>query len=179
MGLSATYQVLPGPGAFGGQFTFNFDEDPGKGPSADVSATAFFYPSDGGTRIPVPVALTQGANGNFQYSLDYTTAATPLCSPSCPLFLASGGGGAPQVEVFGDSQSIATQLEGDGTPQFLDAFNTFSVGITSLDPNFQPASIDGRTVNIETATTTPEPSSVLLFASGLVAVFLVSRAHRL
>ncbi len=173
MELDATYQVLPLLGASGGTFNFSFFEDPGKGPFADTEAAATFTPANGST-IKVPVTLTQDANGNFQFSVDYTTPATPLCSPDCPLAF-FGGTAGPSQEVFGDSQSITAQLDGDSTPQSLDAFTTFSVGITSLDPNFQPASLDGRTLNI--GTPTPEPSTVLLLASGLVGLLLLSRAH--
>ena len=174
MQLDATYQVLPFLGASGGTFTFSFFEDPGKGPSASTAANASFQPANGGT-ITVPVKLTQDSSGNFQFSVDYTTPVTPLCNPGCPVTTFSQGTG-PSEQVFGDSQSITAQLNGDGTPQTLDAFSTFSVGITSLDPNFQPMSLDGRTINI--GTPTPEPRTVLLLASGLVGLFLLSRAHR-
>lgn len=175
MELDASYTGLPFGGS-GGRFTFSFFEDPGKGPSADTEASATFSPA-GGSTIQIPVTLTKDANGNYNFSLDYTTPATPLCSPpGCQGQIAIINA-APVIEFYGDSESVAAQISGDGTPQFLNAISTFTVGITSLDPNFQPVSLDGRTFNVQTATT-PEPASFLLLASGLAALFLLTRAHR-
>ncbi len=175
--LDATYTGLPFLGGSGGRFTFGFFEDPGKGSSATVEASAAFNPAGGGTTQIIPVTLTQDANGNYHFSLDYTTPATPLCGPpGCQGQLAVVNG-APVTEIYGDGENVSAQIDGDGTPQFLDAISTFTVGITSLDPNFQPVSLDGRTLNVQTSTT-PEPASILLLASGLAALLLLTRAHR-
>jgi len=176
MSLDASYTGLPLLGGSGGRFAFGFFEDPGKGPSTTVQASATFNPADGGT-VQIPVTLTQEANGNYNFSLNYTTPATPLCFPGCNSFLAVVNG-APVTEIYGDGESVSAEVDGDGTPQFLNAISTFTVGITSLDPNFQPASLGGRTLNVQTPTT-PEPASIVLLASGLAALFLLSRAHRL
>lgn len=146
--LEASYQISTIEG-----FKFIFDQaDGGFGASA-----SYFSPS--GTIVSVPVTLNQttDAQGNdiVNFSVDYsiTTGMPSGCSSTpdhpCPF-------------SAGDLQGFNAFTNGGAVM----ALHTFGVTITSLDPNIQLTSADGRTGTAPV----PEPTTLAMLATSLAVL---------
>jgi hypothetical protein len=105
-------------------------------------------------------------NDVYHFSVSASLPGT-ICNMTCSVVGLEGVGGPNHTApMFTDQQFIQTSVTGDGTPEFADALDPFTVSITSLNPNVQLVSVDGRTT-LGGTTATPEPKTVLLLATAL------------
>lgn len=137
-------------------FRFVFDQaDGGFGASAS-------YTDTNGT-INIPVTVVVNGNGTVDFSLNFST--THAVFPSMC--------NAPCLTSTGDVQNLNAFTNGGS----VDAFHTFGVTITSLDPSIQLISADGRTGGTGTAPV-PEPGTLTLLGTGLAGIVVRSRFKR-
>ena len=173
--LQATDYINPiASAALGGTFQADIWDD-GSCCLADVLTSAASFTDLSGNVTNIPVSMTTGANGDLHFSLDYSTPAVVLCTANCvPVVLSSGSN---SVDVFGESQSLSVDFEpyNSGGPDsgFVDAYSTFTAGITSYDPSFQPVSFDGQTLTL--AGPVPEPESYAMLLAGLGLLGFIAR----
>jgi hypothetical protein len=137
---------------------FGFDED---GPTNSVKTKAgidYYDPSGAYSTTPLfPTVTITGSIVSF--SLDGSFVA----------FV--GNTFSDQLEIGAQVYNLLT------TPNFVNAYDTFTVGITSDDPNIQFTSDGGRST--APPISTPEPATMLLFGSGLAGLGGVAwRRHR-
>ena len=145
--LGFDYQISSTAGSYDLFFRFNEDGEPG---TVNTSAGIDNYDSSGflGTTPLSPTVTITGSIVSF--SLDGS-------------FVASVG------NVFSDQLEIGARVYNEPTTSdFVNAYDTFTVGITSDDPNIQFTSDGGRST--ATPISTPEPSTLLLLGSGLAGL---------
>jgi len=142
---------------------FSFIENNPDG-SNGVSAT--FCSAPGVGCVDLHPTLTLDSNDIFHFGVSAAVPGFITCMAPCPLPV--GNGQPPMTPVFIDSQSLITTVYGDGSPEFADALDPFSVSITSSNTNVQFASVDGRTTGPPAAV--PEPSPILLLGTWLLVL---------
>ena len=138
------------------------------GVSEDPTFSAGGNFSAGGTSIDIPFDV-QIDNLGFRHVSAHLATPVSFGLPAfCGLNCVS--------PMFSDVQQISLELEGAGS---VDASHTFSVTLTSLDPNVILTSADGRTGGTAAGpSAVPEPGSLLLMATGLVGLSRVLRLRR-
>jgi hypothetical protein len=152
--LEATY----GLGA--GFFKFVFDQaDGGFGASAT-------FTNDSGIVNIITIPVTVNDNGStVDFSVNFSTTegmpSTCSSTPDHPCFQSD------------DNQTLNAFTNGGS----VFALHTFGVTITSLDPNIQLTSADGRTGGT-TAAAVPEPTMLTLLGPVLVAIAVRFRSKR-
>lgn len=154
--MRASYSIDSGDG-----FSFFLDEADG-GVGANAS-----YNFINGTHIDIPVAFTDNHDGTLSFSVKYSIATG----------MPSGCNNIPGVSSCpfssGDNQSLSAETVFGS----IDAFHTFGVTVTSLDPNIQLTSADGRTGGPSTAPV-PEPATLAMLATGLAGIGVRLRFKR-
>jgi len=139
IGLSYTYDAtsLLGSSALG-SFSFNFFEDPGRGPDAHIDATATFVDHHTGLTEHPTVSLTSGVfdPASLAFATDFSVTTFIGGCTAAPCDLSQG--------IFTDLQSFVadTNPANDGLPEGVDSLNTFQVSLISALPLL---SDDGRT----------------------------------
>lgn len=118
--------------------------------SADSSSAEIHAYSNG---VEIPVDLVVNATNSLL--TDFSVAYTPIVS------LSSAG--------FSDSMEASARVDGL-EPFTLDAFNTFQVDLTSLDPSVTFSGEGGRTMP-----SVPEPGTSALLIAGLGLLGYASR----
>lgn len=114
-----------------------------------------FGASFDGNSIPVTV-ITDPATGDVHLSVNFFRIVFP-----------SSWNGQGSLPAFSDSQTMHIEMEGNG---HIDGSHTFTVTLSSPDPNLVLTSADGRTIGTEpSASPIPEPASLLLVGTGLAA----------
>ena len=142
-----------------GGFSFIFDQADG-----GFGASASFTDASGTVDI-IPVTLTNNG-GTVDFSVGFsTTEGMPSTCSSTP--------GHPCPFQSGDIQDLNAFTNGGS----VDAFHTFGVTITSLDPSIQLVSADGRTGGTGTAPV-PEPGTLTLLGMGLAGLAVCFRFRR-
>ena len=159
--FDASYQLQTG-----GQFNFTFAQD-GQG---DFELTSNYVTSNGDT-VDIPVTQTL-ANGVWTLTA-HTTVQDQICgisSPCIPTEMSCDSGqNCSNPPVFTDLQSITALIDPNfGESDVIDGYDPFTVDITSLDPNYQFVSADGRTIGGAPTVDAPEPGTALLVAGGLI-----------
>jgi len=147
---------------------FSFIENNPDGPNG---VSTMFCSAPGIGCVDLHPTLTLDSNDIFHFGVSAAVPGFITCMAPCPL--PEGNGKPPVNPVFIDSQSLIATVYGDGSPEFADALDPFSVSITSLNPNVQFASVDGRTIGPPAAV--PEPSALILVGTGLALVSKLGR----
>ncbi|MGC4080869.1 MAG: PEP-CTERM sorting domain-containing protein [Vicinamibacterales bacterium] len=106
--------------------------------------------------VDIPVVMTTDASGDVHLSAH---VEVPFIICPCTAL--------PDTPLFSDEQSMSLEMEGSGT---LDAAHTFSVTLTPLDPNVFLIGSSGRTAGVDATSPVPEPASVTLMTTGLLAM---------